>query len=56
MRSYSDVVSASGKLICTVFSRYLFGVHCDCLRAILPNHVQSFTSVGFIGVRVRVVM
>ena len=50
MRSYSDVVSASGKFIFAVFARYLFGVHCDCLS----NYVQSFTSIRFIGLRVRV--
>ena len=31
MRSYSNVVSA----------RYLCGVYCNCLSAILPNHVHA---------------
>ena len=46
MTSYSDVVSGSGK--------FIFGVYCNCLRAILPNHVQSFISLRIIGLRVRV--
>ena len=55
MRSYSDVVSGSGKFIFgTVSARYLCGVYCNCLSAILPNHVQSFISLRVIGLRVRV--
>ena len=46
MRSYSDVVSGSGK--------FMFGVYCNCLRAILPNHVQSFISLRVVRVRVVV--
>ena len=44
MRSYSDVVSGSGKFVFAVSARYLFGVYCNCLRAILPNLVQLFLS------------
>ena len=54
MRSYSDVVSGSGKFIFGVSARYLCGVYCNCLSAILPNHVQSFISLRVIGLRVRV--
>ena len=55
MRSYSDVVSGSGKFIFgTVSARYLCGVYCNCLRAILPNHVQSFISLRVVRVRVVV--
>ena len=49
MRSYSKVVSGSGKFIFTVSARYLCGVYCNCLSAILPNHVQSFISLRVIS-------
>ena len=54
MRSYSDVVSGSGKFIFGVSARYLCGLYCNYLSAILPNHVQSFISLRVIGLRVRV--
>ena len=55
MRSYSDVESGSGKFIFGVSARCLCGINCNCLNAILPNHVQSFISqLRVIGLRVRV--
>ena len=54
MRSYSDVVSGSGKFIFAVSARYLCGAYYNCLSAILPNHAQSFISLRVIGLRVQV--
>ena len=41
----SDVVSGSCKFIFAVSARYLFGVYCNCLRAILPRAVVYLSQV-----------